>query len=294
MNYFIGKIYGILQQFSTKRFAAALLQVYGAIWLFLEATDFFYPVSSNNLKSYWWVFLIIGIITGLIHAWPKLSISAKIRDTDSFIEIRVIDMFAVDASYIMGTTRTFDTSKETVSPNSTQGQFTKLFFNDTPSLLDIQIESSLKNIPYKDLPEEKKKAGKRLLYPVGTVAKVVGDKGKRAYLVAFMTLNEKGVGCKAELEDFQFALTKIWEDIKEYGDVSHLLCCGILGSAFSRLKLTREELIRKIIKSFIAESRKGNFCDRLIIAIYPPDFQKGMVSFDRLRQIIEYESYYKD
>lgn len=294
MSYFIEKKLGTLRQFSIKRFSTVLFGVYGALWLFIEASAFFSTKFSNNIKGYWWLFLVIGIIAGLIRALPKLSFSAQISKTDTFVEIRVTDMFAVDASYIMGTTCTFDTSlEEIISPHSTQGQFTERFF-DSVQQLNAQLESSLKGIHYKELTEEEKNIGKKFLYPFGTVAKVEGKNKRNAYLAAFMTLNEKGAGGKAEPEDFNDTLPKIWKYIREYGDVSTPLCCGVLGSAFSRLKLTREELIRKIVKSFITASRSGHFCEGLIIAIYPSDYKKGLVNLEKLRRIIEYECYYND
>ena len=114
----------------------------------------------------------------------------------------------------MGATCTFDTSlEEIISPRSTQGQFTKRFF-DSVQQLNAQIESSLKGIQYRELTEEEKKIGKKFLYPIGTVAKVEGKNRRNAYLVAFMTLNEKGVGSKAEPEEFYNTLPKIWKYIR--------------------------------------------------------------------------------
>ena len=80
---------------------------------------------------------------------------------------------------------------------------------------------------------------------MGTVAPIEID-GKRAYFVAIASLNEHRVA-SVDRDSFLDALPQMWAEIRSRGGFEPL-CCPVLGSGFSRLNSTREELIREIIK----------------------------------------------
>lgn len=276
-------LYGI----SGQRFLKAFLETLGVLWLGVETSSFFSQEFSVKIREYWWLFLAFGLIVGIVRAFPRLSVEARIRDTDVFVEIRVVNMFNVKARYIIGTNRTYDTSFEdgVVLPESTQGQFIQLFCASLKQV-EAQIDASLEGIWFEKLERRQKNYGKRKLYPVGTVARIEGQ-NRIAYLLAFQMLNEYKVA-SAEVEDIRAALVAVWEYIRTRGDISPV-CCGILGSAFSRTKATREDLVREIVRSFVRASRFGRLSDRLTIAILPSDFRKNKVDFQQLRNLVEYE-----
>ena len=54
------------------------LHVFGLLWLVVEATRFFAtPEAAEKAKSYWWVFLIIGIVLCFYRIIPKKRFSFK-------------------------------------------------------------------------------------------------------------------------------------------------------------------------------------------------------------------------
>jgi len=155
-----------LRHLSIKALALALLEAFGALWLIVEISAHFSPAFSSGVKPYWWVFLVIGVTTGLIRAWPRLAETASISGTDCSITIRVCDMFKVaDAVLVVGTNTTFDTAIEdgTIDKASVQGQLTTKLFS-TVGQLDLEIADSLKGIPCAPIPADKKPYGKQNLY----------------------------------------------------------------------------------------------------------------------------------
>lgn len=269
----------------------SILESLGVLWLIIESSSFFSTSFENDVKPYWWLFLLGGGVLGLYRALPKLTVSSRVQETDSFIELRITDMFRVPAAFVIPCNRTFDTSLEDgiISPKSTQGQFTKLFFSDSRDELDRQIHMSIDSIKGKTLDSNNKPYGKQIEFPVGTVAKV-SSSGQIAYLVAIGSLN-KYKSTSASTEDILDALPMTWEFIRTRGELGPL-CCPILGSGFSRADATREELTREIIKSFVSACRAGRFCEKLTIAIAPSDFKSGSINLETLRRFLEHECLY--
>jgi hypothetical protein len=280
-----------LRHLSIKALAFALLEAFGALWLVVEISANFSQAFAADVKPYWWVFLLVGIVMGLYRAWPRLTVSASVSGTDCSITIRVCEMFKVtDAALVVGTNTTFDTALEdgTIDRTSVQGQLTTKLFA-TVAQLDLEIADSLKTITSVPLAAGKKPYGKQNLYDVGTVANVL-PQGRRAYLVAIATLNANRAA-HATLQSISDALPRLWEHIRTHAGLQ-ILCCPILGSGFSRLDATREELIHEIVKSFIPAAKAGTLCRALIIAVSPKDYRDGHLDLRRLGQYLEHECTY--
>ena len=282
-----------LTGFSVTHFLGSLLQAFGVLWLVVEITAYFFSdrAWAGNIKSWWWVFLLAGIGIGIYRAWPKLCVKSRISDTDVDVEVRVGDIFSTDGAIIVGSNTTFDTTIEddTVSENSIQGQFTRRFCSSIPEL-DLQIDSALNGVtPVCARSKTDKPYGKVNEYEFGTVTPIeVG--GKRAYFAAVARLNEYRVA-SSDRDKFLDALPRIWESIRSRGGFEPL-CCPILGSGFSRLNLTRQELVREIIKSFVAATVEAKFCEKLTVVIHSKDFREGHVDLDKIGRFLEHECVY--
>jgi len=257
----------------------------------VEVTAFFEPTFSVSAASFWWIFLVLGLIIGIVRAWPRLSISAIVQDTDCSIELCVCDMFGLDdVHYVVSCNTTFDTSMDdgTIARDSVQGQFTNRFFS-TIDQIDREIMHSLEGIDFYEMSEEDKPYGKKRAYPIGTVATVrFGE--RRAYLVAIAELNRDNTAhtTRPNMAD---ALPRLWEHIKNKGDYS-TLCCPILGSGRGRINAKREELVQEIVRSFIPAIRSSGFCKSLIIPVNPKDFAAGHVDFKAMSEFLTYECKY--
>ena len=243
-------------------------------------------------RELWWIFPIVGGSVGLWRAWPRLAVQSDIGGTDASIEIHVGDLFKQDGIVVVAAPTTFDTAIEdgTIDEKSAQGQYTRLFC-DSLENLDRQIEASLKGIEFVERDLADKPYGRRRQYPVGTVASVK-FKDKRAYFVAIATLNShrNAFATRHELLD---TLPALWENVRTRGGMDPI-CVPVLGSGFSRLNATREELVREIIKSFVAATHVGRFCERLTIVISPKDFREKSIDLKSLGRFLDHECMYGD
>lgn len=279
-----------VRHLSIKAFLSSLLQAFGVLWLVVEMSAFFAPSFTERARGYWWAFLIVGGSIGLRRAWPRLSASALVPGTDCTITIRVCDLFEVeDVALVVGTNTTFDTAMDdgTIDAASVQGQLTQRY--SSLDQLDRDVAHSLNGVPSTELSQQEKPYGKRQRYEIGTVASVRHEK-KRAYLVAIATMNTHKVA-HAMRRDVQDALPRLWEYIRSHGGLE-VLCCPILGSGFSRIDATREELIHELVRSFIPAVRAGKFCRGLTVAVSPQDFSEGHLDLERLGQFLSHECKY--
>lgn len=283
-------------QFAAKRhfsfiaFVSSILQAFGVLWLIIEPTAFFFPNFANVVRDWWWVFPLTGVLIGLWRAWPRLTVKSKVAGTDAVIEIRVCDLFEQDGVLVVSSNTTFDTAMEdrTISKASTQGQFTNRFC-DALENLDLQIERALDGIDFEERDPATKPYGKRNEYPVGTVASVICNT-KSAYFVAIASLNANR-NASATREDILDALPRLWEFVRTRGDLEPI-AVPIIGSGLARVPATREELIREIIKSFIAAAQVGRFCENLTISISPVDYRERNIDLPALGRFLEHECLY--
>ena len=277
--------------FSRRVLVSSTLEAMAILWLIIEAFSFFFDAFGSRVQPFWWVFLLFSVGFGVLRAWPRSVLSKAVAGTDSFIELRVTDMFEVQASYLIASNRTFDTSLEdgTISLKSTQGQFTQRFFPNRVDELNRQIADQLEEVDGEQLEATKKPYGMRVEYPIGTTV-AVSSGAQRGYFFALSSLNEERVA-GASMEDVLDALPAIWEFIRRKGkNQIGPLCCPVLGSGFSRINATREDLVREIVKSFVSACRLGRFCEKLVIAITPADLVN--IDFERLWRFLDHECSY--
>ena len=284
----------LLKQFSWMRFPEALLQAFGVLWLFIEATDYFFsaPDWTAFVRSGWWLFCICGLLLAMWRAWPKRSVEARIEDTDVIVEIRIGNVLTQGGAIIVGSNTTFDTSLEdgTISKTSVQGQITEKYFSNVTEL-DQKLEQELKRIPSTKRSRDEKNYGKIQEYSFGTVVPIQ-TKQRKVYFVAIAKLNSQKAA-SADSQIFLDTLPKIWMKIRSQAGMDSLIC-PILGSGYTRLTppLTRTQLIQEIIRSFVVVSREQKLTEKFSIIIHPKDFKQNDLNLEELHRFLEHECRY--
>lgn len=278
-----------LRLFSFSAIASAVLQSLGILWLVVEPIVFFLPDLAPALRGLWWLFLFGGLSWGAYRGWPRLSVSCQISETDAVVEVKVCDVFDCKGAVVVGSNTTFDTSLEdgTISPSSTQGQFTTRFCAGRTVELDAQLVEALREEPFQT--RRSKRYGNANEYPMGTVAQVI-FKDKVGYFVAIARLNSAKVA-ESTREEVLDTLPKLWEFIRKRGTLGRI-AMPVVGSGHARVNAKREDLIREIVKSFVAAAKVGYFCERLVISIAPSDFSEQIVDLRALEDFLKYECVY--
>jgi len=271
---------------------SAILGAMGSLWSLVKITTFFFEKTSlpDKIQEHWLVFLLIGCAIAAVRCKPRLSVEHKLNGRDITIEIAIGNLFSFQGAFIIGTNTTFDTqiSNSLISERSIQGIFTRRYYKNE-SLLDEELSSSLNGIQSTSLANGR--LGKSERYPMGTVVRLNPEK-RTAYFLAIADLNEHGVasGTFDELKD---SLAKLWIFVGSHGSKEPLVM-PVLGSGFARLTQPREQIVREIVKSFVAACSEKSFCDKLTIVLAPPDVNHYNLSLDALGAFVQHVCEYTD
>lgn len=237
-------------------FGASFLAAFGTLWLVVEPASLFFPhVFTWGWPGYL-VLILASVAIATYRSRPRDSISRPIPPTDVSVNVRVGDVLDQTGNVIVASNDVFDTefAEEIISPASLQGQLLVRFFNGDHTELDREIAPSLANAQGEE--DVDKEFGKRIRYPVGTVA-IVRREHTRYFLPAIARMSScYPAHVTASIDGFEAALAKTWSTINAAGQ-REPVHAPIVGSHLARLGLSRTLLAQMIILSFIAATRKG-------------------------------------
>jgi len=279
------------QNLSFTKLAQHLLSSFGALWLLVEMLSFFSQPAEDWLTSHWWLFLVLGIVSAVYSSRPRNSFSYKLEGRDVVIEILITDAFRVPGALIVPVNTTFDTDLggRILKAPSIQGRFLRDYYDSNFEHLDLDIEKQIEIENYSHLKIIDDKPGKRKQFEIGTVVRL--EKQDRLfYLLALTHINQEGrASCTKEYLDD--ALAKLWYHLGEKGDKCDIII-PVIGTGHARLPIVREEVIPRIIRSFIASCSSRTPCDKLTIVVYPDDVARYKINLRDLDKFLEYSCRY--
>jgi len=200
-------------------------------------------------------------------------VSRRLDYPDVLINIIVGDIFDQDTHLAVSFSDTFDISVADdliIHSSSLQGQLLQRFYHGDERQLDAQLDAALASIaPAGAELRSDKKHGKLTRYPLGTVA-VLGEPQRRVFAVAFGRMGNDLV-VRAPIEDLWQCYTRLWEAVYRFGQRG-ALAIPLIGSGLARVDtLDRNNLLRLILLSFVAYSRRQVVCHELRVVIFPGD-----------------------
>lgn len=280
--------------FFSGRTLGTFLEFLGGAWLLLEIGFFFDLPWALKLKNISWCGLALLVIAAIIYTLfrcrPVMAVCECIANMDIKLEIRVDSIFNIDGACIIPTNSTFDTSFEggLISKRSLQGQFTKSYYDDI-RYLDDDISRSLGSItPIEQMNIKNRKSNK---YNIGTTVKIC-RKQKTFYLLAISDLNGSGVA-QSSYENIKKSLAEIWAYIAQNGE-NGALSVPVLGTGSARVNIQRSDVIKEIIRSFVAACSQRRFVDKLTICISPKDYHEHNIDLFELHEFLRYACKYTE
>lgn len=238
-------------------------------------------------KKYWWILIIIGIISSLIHNHEKISCGRILENNDFQIEVKVNDLFALKGtSYVIPTNTYFRTimEGEYISARSVQGAFQLKYFRKNIKKLDQLIAANLKN-QGKEGEKCSDIHGTVYKYPIGTVAKV-DHRGKHYYFIAINDVNKYGKPINQKYGDVKTALKGLLDAISTFGHYDDL-AIPLIGTGRAAIhEATIEKVVKNIVDTFLASSIKVT--RKLTICIKPKDYLEGRADINKIKNYIDY------
>ncbi|UJX41962.1 DUF6430 domain-containing protein [Desulfovibrio sp. JY] len=255
-----------------------ILSIFGGLYLFVEALDFFKIYSRDKYAPYAFIIILLtSIIGSILLRRPINSISVQIPNLDIIIEVKIANLFDSCGAIMISTNTKFeaDVAGGKIDPHSLQGQFTAMYFTGNQTGLIEKINSALK------------KFNSPAPFPMGTTIPI-NTHGRTFYFTAMSSLNAQG-NAETTIDDLILSLEGLWQYIKDAGDLQEL-AIPVIGTGRGRLKQSRKKVIAIIAESFMKASEQKKFTDKLTIVIWPKDAHNFGVNLydikDNLRQIL--------
>jgi transcriptional regulator with XRE-family HTH domain len=206
-------------------------------------------------------------------ALADFPVSRRLDNPDVLVNVITGDLFDQDTHLAISFSDTFDisvTDDRIIHSSSVQGQLLQRLYGGDEHRLDDQLDAALASTPPADIESRNdKKYGKLTRYPLGTVA-VLGEPQRRIFAVAFGYM-ENDLIVRAPVEDLWQSYTHLWEAVYRYGQRG-ALSIPLMGSGLARVEtLDRNNLLRLILLSFVAYSRRQLVCHELRVVIFPAD-----------------------
>ncbi len=200
---------------------------------------------------------------------PELHATVSIQRGDLFDQH--------DANLVVGFTDTFDTVTTkalVISPHSVQGQLLDRVFDGDIKELDRALRQGLQHIePVGREQVRDKPKGKRIRYPIGTVAPLFFDE-RRVFAVAYSTLNNELVA-RSSIADLRHSLGLLWISVARYG-LMKPVAMPLLGAGLARIhQQSPEDLIITILDTFVRACRElFTVTPELRIVLRPSDLER--------------------
>lgn len=185
------------------------------------------------------------------------------------------DLFDQDGHLVIGMSDTFDTETPNIIKSlSIQGQLLTREYRGDRVKLDSDLGVALGEMDVvTEEAETAKPQGKRKRYAMGSVA-VLGTVNRHYFCVAYSHMSNANVA-QSSVSNLWLSLSNLWQAVREKGQ-REVVSIPIVGSDLARLsnQLSRADLVRLILLSFLTASREHVVTSHLRIVIHPKDAER--------------------
>ena len=287
MEYFVKNIWPVLKKGTIEFFAFI-----GILCSVDELIKLFYQPRDEIEKIIVSIVFLVGFIIIVIKNIPPKEYIFFIKNKDVRIKLVIGDLLKQDASIIVPTNSTFDTKMENdfISLNSVQGQIQNKYFKNNIETLDTLIQKALKDNRNFYILKDRKNSKKKQ-YEIGTTVEI-NYNSKRFYFLADSNINSNGQTIDPSLLNITDALSRVWQYITECAHVE-TLAIPLLGTGRMGITNSREEIIKQIIFSFVANNNTKKIAEELIICIRKEDVKKYKIDISSIVEYIDYVCKYQ-
>ncbi|MFD7574144.1 macro domain-containing protein [Streptomyces sp. NPDC059810] len=220
--------------------------------------------------------LLLSFTWGALSSLSRAKVSQDFTNPEFVVTVKKGDIFSESDSWVVGFTDVFDTStqiEDVISSHSVQAQLMDRLFEGSPSILDAKLSESLAGVaPDSEESLQDKPQGKRARYPIGTVA-FMREGGRSVYGLAYSRMSNSLVA-QSSVDLLWQSLNSLWESVAVNGRRQGL-AMPVIGGDLARIdNIDHETLIKLIILSFVARSRRSVIASELTIVIHPENLDK--------------------
>ena len=242
---------------------------FSVIFTIIKGVNQFFPGVMVSGGIAFITIIAVSVGWALKKAWKPSSVTIKVGNSDTKIEVVFDDLFTKDGIRAIAANEFFDSEiGKPVSEKSLHGIFLNKCFGGHPEPFDKEVDQQLANEPYEVIQRTE---GKTKKYKIGTTAMVRADKDR--YLVFALT-NTDVTNClaTADVTMMWIALHNVWRRARIECS-GHPLNLPLVGSGLSKIGLPTRDLLNLIILSAITETKKQVITQRIRIVLHRNQFE---------------------
>ncbi|MBN1969623.1 MAG: hypothetical protein JXR48_18685 [Candidatus Delongbacteria bacterium] len=272
----------------TLNFLINLFSAFGLLWLIVEIVDYFgTTATSEKIKSFWWLFGLLGLGYAICKLIPKKKFTFKVPNRDANVNIISKDIFKIKGSLLITINNKFLVNQDgaLLKVNSILSQFVKKNYQSKPELLQAEINSKLQSDFYNSykISEHEYKIGTTVLITVENV---------NYYLFVNTKLNAQNKSyCDKNM--FEESLNELWVYLSECASKENFII-PLIGTGNGRLLLSREKVFKEIVLSFISSLSSKNYADSLTICIHPTDLKRHDLDLTKFAEFTNAKVTYRE
>lgn len=262
------------------------LSLLGIVWTFTEIFDFFAQNISGWLSANYKIILIATVIVSIFIQFRLIIIKKRIKGTDISIEVKVGNLFRQKGNKIIGVNTNFDTRVDNnyINPDSVHGQFINKYYKNNVNKLDLEILTELNSKQI--INTNCCTGGKQNRYKIGETIRIQ-NKNEDFFLLAYSDLNTDWC-TTCTYDDIQNAISEFWIYIATSANNMKDINMPIIGSKFAKLQITRSQIIKDLIQSFIISSKEKKLTSTFRIIVCPKDFKLLFNEWNDIKEFLDY------
>ena len=211
------------------------------------------------------------LISGLLRAWPRTTVSIEVPNSDSSIEIKFGDIFEGSEAIVIPVNEFFDGKLgDHVSEKSLHGKFIRNVLGGRSATFNSLTDKTLKSLSSTFC---ERKSGRKNKYPIGTTA-VADVNDVRYFLTALSKTDVETLKASASLHELWNALSGLWNAIRNHSN-GCTVCLPLMGSGLSGVGIPTRQLIQQILTSFFYYTKQGKISDKIVIVL-PKDMRNKL------------------
>lgn len=266
--------------------------ILGVFSIIVAIVDFFPQLKFLSVFFKQSLFLILLILVSficvVIKNIPKKHFLFKINNRDTWIELRIGNMEKISATYVVPVNSEFDIDLKgsTLASTSVLSMIVKKYFAGDCKTLQKKISVQLKSKDYVIQKENGK-------YKLGTTVRIETDDKLRAF---YFVANSQKVGDRRVESDengLYATLNGLWSYVSINGVKEHIVV-PLLCSGNGRIKITREEVYKEIVRSFVASCAGRNYCNKMTVVVRGEDIDKYKINVEKLVEFTQLQTEYVD
>lgn len=293
---FLSSCRRILKKFPFKTFFLNFLSSLSVIWLPTEFTLTFVKAFEKAVHFKIWYFaasVVIALFWAIYKSWPRHSFTCKVKNRDVNITLKVGDVFKDEGYIVVPINDKFNShlNGNVLKLKSVQSRLIKDFFHSDPALLTTKIQQQLQQPIYDSYKYADLDGSTR--YQMGTIACVEIDDRIFFLVVNSKVRQDNDSRVFSTRDDLDNTLANLWMFASSNCHRGNI-AMPVIGTGNARSPVPRDQVVKEVIKSFLASCSEGNYCNRLTIYIYPDDFADNKIDFDELCEFITYQCKYTE